>query len=112
MSEEKIQNLIELFETESNNTIEWFQNNKMMVNPGKFKVIIIDKKKKCHTNEISKIRDKIIKDSSSTKLLGVQINNQLNFNLCISHIYRSAANQLNALIRLKCVLAFGEKRRP
>ena len=45
MSEEKIQNLIELFETESNNTIEWFQNNKMMVNPGKFKVIIIDKRR-------------------------------------------------------------------
>ena len=52
-----------------------------MVNPGKFQAIIIDKKKKCHTNETFKIGDKIIKASSSVKLLGVQIDDQLNFNL-------------------------------
>ena len=58
MFEETIQNLIALLETESNTAIEWFQNNKMMVNPGKFQAIIIDKKKKCHTNETFKIGDK------------------------------------------------------
>ena len=36
MFEETIQNLIAFLETESNAAIEWFQNNKMMVNPGKF----------------------------------------------------------------------------
>ena len=82
----------------------------MMVNPGKFQAIIIDKKKKCHTNETLKIGDKIIKASSSVKLLGVQIDDQLNFNLHISNICRSAANQLNALIRLKRFLAFEEKK--
>ena len=110
MFEETIQNLIALLGTESNSAIEWFQNNKMMVNPGKFRAIIIDKKKKCHTNETLKIGDKIIKASSSVKLLGVQIDDQLNFNLHISNICRSAANQLNALIRLKCFLAFEEKK--
>ena len=108
MFEETIQNLIALLETESNTDIEWFQNNKMMVNPGKFQAIIIDKKKKCHTNETLKIGDKIIKASSSVKLFGVQIDDQLNFNLHISNICRSAANQLNALIRLKRL----KKRRP
>ena len=82
----------------------------MMVNPGKFQTIIIDKRKKCHTNETLKIGDKIIKASSSVKLLGVQIDDQLNFNLHISNICRSAANQLNALIRLKRFLAFEEKK--
>ena len=82
----------------------------MMVNPAKFQTIIIDKKKKCHTNETLKIGDKIIKASSSVKLLGVQIDDQLNFNLHISNICRSAANQLYALIRLKCFLAFEEKK--
>ena len=110
MFEETIQNLIALLETESNTAIEWFQNNKMMVNPGKFQAIIIDKKKKCHTNETLKIGDKIIKASSSVKLLGVQIDDQLNFNLHISNICRSAANQLNALIRLKRFLDFEEKK--
>ena len=110
MFEETIQNLIALLETESNTAIEWFQNNKMMVNPGKFQAIIIDKKKKCHTNETLKIGDKIIKALSSVKLLGVQIDDQLNINLHISNICRSAANQLNALIRLKSFLAFKEKK--
>ena len=82
----------------------------MMVNPGKFQVTIIDKKKKCHNNKTLKIGDKIIKVSSSVKLLGVQIGDQLNFNLHISSICRSAANQLNALIRLKRFLAFEEKK--
>ena len=68
MFEEAIQNVIALLETESNTAIEWFQNNKMMINPGKLEAIIIDKKKKCHINETLKIEDKIIKASSSVKL--------------------------------------------
>ena len=44
-----------------------------MVNPGKFQVIIIDKKKKCYANETLKIGDKKIEASSSVKLSGVQI---------------------------------------
>ena len=111
MLEETIQNLVALLETESNTAIEWFQNNKMMVNPGKFQAIIIDKKKKCHTNETLKIGDKIIKASSSVKLLGVQIDDQLNLNLHVSNICRSAANQVNALIRLNVFLLL-TKRRP
>ena len=68
MFEEAIQNVIALLETESNTAIEWFQNNKMLINPGKLEAIIIDKKKKCHINETLKIGDKIIKASSSVKL--------------------------------------------
>ena len=90
--------------------MEWFQINKMMVNPGNFQAIIIAKNRKCYTNETLKIGDKIIKALSSVKLLGVQIDDQLNINLHISNICRSAANQLNALIRLKSFLAFKEKK--
>ena len=54
--------------------------------------------------------DKIIKPSSSVKLLGFQIDDQLNFNLHISNNCRSAENQLNVLIRLKRFLAFEEKK--
>ena len=34
----------------------------------------------------------------SVKLLGLQLDNKLNFNLHISNICKSAANQLNALV--------------
>ena len=82
----------------------------MMVNPDKFQAVIIDKKKKCHANETLKIGDKIIKVSSSIKLLGVQIDDKLIANVHISNICRSAANQLNALIKLKRFLDFEEQK--
>ena len=46
----------------------------------------------------------------SVRLLGIDLNNQLNFNLHIRKICTSAFNQLNALIRLKGFLGSGEKK--
>ena len=68
----------------------------MIVNPEKFQDIILDKKKTNHTQETIKIDNKAVKVKSSIKLLGVQIDAELNFNLHIANICRSAASQLNA----------------
>ena len=97
-------------ESESNIAIDWFETNKMIVNPGKFQSIIIDKKKQDHTKETFEIVDNVIEASPLVKLLGVQIDDKLNFNLHITNICRSAANQLNALIRLKQFLSFEAKK--
>ena len=51
----------------------------------------------------------MIKSVSSIELLGIQIDGKLNFNLHISRICKSAANKLNALIRLKQFLSFDAK---
>ena len=90
--------LISVLESESNIAIDWFQTNKMIVYPGKFQSIMIDKKKQDHIKETFETGDKVIKALPSVKLLGVQIDDKLNFNLNITNICRSAANQLNALI--------------
>ena len=95
---QNVRNLISVLESESNIAIDWFETNKMIVNPGKFQSIIIDKKKQDHTKETFEIGDKVIETSPSVKLLGIQIDDKLNFNLHITNICRSAANQLNALI--------------
>ena len=58
MFEETIQNLIALLENESNTAIEWFQNNKMMVNPGKFQAIIIDKRRNAIQMKLWKLGEK------------------------------------------------------
>ena len=105
-----IKNLIHLLESECSVAIKWFKDNKMIVNPGKFQAIILDKKKNNHTQEIIKIGKNDVKVKSSVKFLGVQIDSELNFNLHIANICRSAANQLNALIRLKHFLGFQEKK--
>ena len=78
--------MISILESESNIAIDWFETNKMTVNPGKFQSIITDKKKQDHTKETFEIGDKAIEASPSVKLLGVQIDDNLNFNLHIINI--------------------------
>ena len=56
------------------------------------------------------IDNQTIKSVPSVELLGIHLDDKLNFNLPISNICRSAAHQLNALIRLKSYLIFNGKR--
>ena len=57
-----------------------------------------------------KIGNKAVKVKSSVKLFGVQIDAELNFNLHIANIWKSATNPVNALIWLKKFLDFEEKK--
>ena len=82
----------------------------MIINPDKFQAIILDKKKSNLTNIPLTIDNQTIKSVPSVELLGIHLDDKLNFNLHISNICRSAANQLNALIRLKSYLNFNAKR--
>ena len=61
-------------------------------------------------SNVIKIGKNDVKVKSSVKLLGVQIDSELNFNLHIANICRSATNQLNSLIGLKNFLGFQEKK--
>ena len=105
-----VSELIKILESESEVVIDWFKINKMVVNPDKFQAIILDKRKRDHTDEHITVDNQQIKVVSSVKLLGLQLDDKLNFNLHISNICKSAANQLNALIRLKKFMNFEEKK--
>ena len=52
----------------------------------------------------------IINKLKLCKLLGLQLDNKLDFNLHISNISKSASNQLNALIRLEKLINLEEKK--
>ena len=93
-----IENLISILESESEIAINWFNSNNMIVNPGKFQATIFDKHKGNHT---SRTINKLIKAEAKIKLLGIEIDDKLNFNYHINNICKSASNQLNTLIRLK-----------
>ena len=108
--ESNIKNLKLILKSESKIATSSFQSNEMILNPGKFQGIIIDKKKQDNTAEYISIAQKNIKTSSSVKILGVHIVDKLNFNLQITKICRSAAKQLHALIRLQIFLNFEEKK--
>ena len=107
---ETVSKLIDTLESESNIAIDWFTKNEMIINSDKFQAIILDKKKSNITNIPLTVDNQTIKSVPSVALLGIHLDDKLNFNLHISNICRSAANQLNALIRLKNYLSFNAKR--
>ena len=107
---ENVSKLINILQGESEVITDWFKKNQMIVNPDKFQVIIIDKKKGDHTNENVVIDNKQIKTVPSVELLGIQLDDKLNFSPHISNICKSDANQLNALIRLQKLLSFKENK--
>ena len=105
----KISDLINKLESDSNIAIEWFKMNQMIVNLDKFQAIVLNKKRCDLTNTNAQVDNQMIKSVSSVELLGILIDDKLNFNLHISKICKSAANQLNALIRLDQFLSFHSK---
>ena len=94
-----VENLISILESESEIAINWFKNNHMIVNPGKFRGILFDKHKGNYTNRIININQKEIKAVAKVKLLGIEINDKVNFNFHIKNICKSASNHHNALTR-------------
>ena len=106
---ENVSKLINILLIESEVITDWFKKNQTIVNPDKFQVIIIDKKKGDHTNESIVIDNRQIKSVPSVELLGIHLDDKLNFRPHISNICKSAANQLNAFIRLQKLLSLKEK---
>ena len=94
---------------ESQNGIKWFSENKMLVNPGKFKSIVIQKGNQTSKPKQFLIGSDLVEVASSVKLLGIHIDDQLSFNLYISNICKSSSKQLSAVVRLKCFFGFEER---
>ena len=78
--------------------------------PIEFQAIILDRKKSNLTNIPFTIDNQTIKSVLSVELLGIHLDDTLNFNLHINNICMSASNQLNDFIRLKSYLSFNAKR--
>ena len=83
--------------------IHWYKMNYMQSNPEKFQFIFLtknDSQRHCDTLN----HNVIIQSVSNVKLLGVNIDVELNFNHHISLLCNKAGRQINALSRLSNVL--------
>ena len=78
--------------------IKWFDTNRMEANPSKFQAITLNAAEdpRAHIN----LGDKVIIAESTVKLLGVHLDDNLNFNQQTKELCRKAASQLNVLRRL------------
>ena len=82
--------------------IHWYKMNCMQANPEKFQFIIFDKERQPRTLQLN--HNVTIQSVSNVKLLGVNIDVELNFNHHIALLCNKAGRQINALSRLSNVL--------
>ena len=95
-----LEKLKETLCNESNIAIDWLTNNDMIVNPSKFQSIILSKSKESIKTAL-KIKEKTIQTQKEVKLLGINIDEKLNFDKHIGIICSRAGGQLNSLYRLR-----------
>ena len=100
--------LTSVLESESNVLINWLKVNKMQANPDKFQVLAVGKKTFDKNMKIC-IQNSTLSCEETVKLLGIEIDYQLNFDIHISSICRKASQQLNILKRLGRYLDRGSK---
>ena len=101
--------LLRLLEKESEVAIKWFSDNNMIVNPKKFQAIIINRQNRSNHNCCLTINNIEIKSKESVTLLGIEIDNKLNFEKHVSTICKKANNQLNAISRIGTVIGQKDK---
>ncbi len=86
--QDNIQNLV----ADGNISIDWFMNNDMMANHCKFQFMTTG-----DINVILTIRGVTIEQDNYVKLLGVNIDENLDFKFHVNEVIRKCAHQLNAL---------------
>ena len=84
-----METLLDILEKESEVAINWFKQNEMIVNPDKFQAMVLGRHKQKETINLT-INGAEIKGQNSITLLGVQIDNKLNFDNHISNACKKA----------------------
>ena len=82
--------------------VDWFRINQMVVNPDKFQFLLLG----CQKDEecTLAVDNNTITSTDYVKLLGVDIDNKLNFSNHISDLCAKANRKINALLRIRSKL--------
>jgi hypothetical protein len=94
-------------ENDSLIAIRWFENNYMLLNTGKCKLIVAGKKDHLVT---VKVGDSTIEEDKIVKLLGVYIDKDLNFEYHLIDKIKKANSKLAVIKRNKNFLTFHQKK--
>ena len=105
--DQNLEVVVRKLEENSDLAIHWFQNNYMKLNTDKCHLIMSAFKYEHIWAQIGK--DKIWEDNE-VKLLGVTIDNRLNFDTHINNICKKANQKLSVLSRMRHILNFQQKR--
>ena len=93
--ESSIKNLLETLENEISTLLKWFHWNEMKSNNDKCHLLVLN-----HEGDSIKIGDQQIAGCTSIKLIGITIDNNLNFKEHVTKICKKANQKLHALARI------------
>ena len=92
----EVDKLIESLENDSSITIKWFSHNDLVMNADKSHLLVTN-----HHDNVSLVIDKeFIEGNKVVKLLGITIDNKLNFTEHLSNICKKVIMKLHALARI------------
>ena len=102
----KIEPLLNTLETDTETLIKWFNSNYLKLNADKCHLLISN-----HNTDIHiKVGEEVIECSNSVKLLGVTIDNNLNFKDHVSNLCKKNSQKLHALARISKFMCEGKLR--
>ena len=96
---------------EGERTAEWYRNNYVLVNPEKYQSLVINPR----NLNISaggldiKIKGKVIENVNKIKLLGVNVDENMNFAVHISEMCKKASRKVGVLMRLRNLIPVAAK---
>ena len=100
-TEKKVDSLIHILENNALELRTWFHDNYLKMNADKCKLLVTN-----HHDDISiNVDNEVITASKSVKLLGITIDNKLNFNEHISKLCKKTSLKLHALSRVSNYLS-------
>ena len=96
---DNIDHLLLTLKHESELAVKWFKDNQMIVNPDKFQAMILQNPRNSKNYEPVKLEigSTKIETKNVVKLLGIIIDNKLNFEERMSELYKKASMQLNSI---------------
>ena len=86
--------------------IKWFNFNSMVVNPAKFQLMFLGQERKPRSKYCIDIDGNIIPEQNEIKLLGVTMDQKLNFDSHVKSFCKTANQKVRALRRIKTFINF------
>ena len=109
-SSDSVDDLITELQKESENVIDWFCSNKMVVNPDKIQSIISNRLEKFKNYYKLLIDNHKIDLENSITLSGIETDNKLNFEKHVTALCQKPSHQLNALSCIHKYTGFQEMK--
>ena len=112
-SSNEIHNINNGLQVDVNNVVQWCKQNKMVLNENKTKGLLIgtgQRLSRCHSNLEITINNHVIECSDSEKLLGIKIDQCLNFVGHIDYVCRNVTSKISLLSKIKQYLPLDTRK--